>query len=148
MTWPIRALLVAMGSRSVPRPLQRRGRVSMFEPDRSLGVAIVRRRRRSSARDSASSAMRIASSASLLLQGRRVLAVVACAAVVACSRSGDESEPLGNEQQLPNDGASYWPGADWRTARPAQVGLDASVLDALVRRLRSNAIPSLHSLII
>jgi CubicO group peptidase (beta-lactamase class C family) len=51
-------------------------------------------------------------------------------------------------EQLPRDGATYWPSATWRTAAPGQVGLDAARLDALVQRLRSNAISGLHSLVI
>jgi CubicO group peptidase (beta-lactamase class C family) len=51
-------------------------------------------------------------------------------------------------QQLPRDGATYWPGTSWRTASPAQVGFDPVRLNALVDRLTTNAIPGLHSLIV
>jgi CubicO group peptidase (beta-lactamase class C family) len=51
-------------------------------------------------------------------------------------------------EQLPRDGAIYWPSASWRTAEPVQVGLDGARLNALVDRLSSNAIPGLHSLVI
>ena len=51
-------------------------------------------------------------------------------------------------EQLPRDGATYWPSASWRTAEPAQVGLDGARLEALVDRLRSDAIPGLHSLVV
>ena len=51
-------------------------------------------------------------------------------------------------EQLPRDGATYWPSASWRTAEPAQVGLDGDRLNALAARLSSNAIPGIHSLIV
>jgi len=51
-------------------------------------------------------------------------------------------------EQLPRDGDTYWPAQSWRTAAPAQVGLDGARLNALADRLRSNAIPGLHSLIV
>jgi CubicO group peptidase (beta-lactamase class C family) len=51
-------------------------------------------------------------------------------------------------EQLPRDGATYWPSASWRTAEPAQVGLDGARLNALADRLASNAIPGLHSLVV
>jgi CubicO group peptidase (beta-lactamase class C family) len=55
----------------------------------------------------------------------------------------------GPSQQLPRDGATYWPAAtDWRRAEPGQVGLDATQVAALVQALRTNAIPGLHSLIV
>ena len=50
--------------------------------------------------------------------------------------------------QLPRDGATYWPSTSWRTAEPAQVGLDGARLNVLADRLTSNAIPGLHSLIV
>jgi len=49
---------------------------------------------------------------------------------------------------VPDDGAAYWPSAEWRTATPAAVGLDARRLGDLVGRLQSNRIPGFHSLVI
>jgi CubicO group peptidase (beta-lactamase class C family) len=66
-------------------------------------------------------------------------------AMLACEPT---TEGQGPTAQLPRDGASYWPAAEWRTAQPEQVGLDGPRLRALVGRLESNAIPGLHSLII
>src|SRR4030095_6824928 len=51
-------------------------------------------------------------------------------------------------EQLPRDGDTYWPAESWRSAAPAQVGLDGARLNSLADRLRSNAIPGLHSLIV
>ena len=59
--------------------------------------------------------------------------------------AGCSGEPL---SPLPQDGASYWPGAEWRRAAPGQVSLDASRLDNLIQRLRDNRIPQIHSLLI
>lgn len=49
---------------------------------------------------------------------------------------------------LPQDGATYFPDAEWRRASPAQVHLDGSRLDALVSRLQTNQIPGIHSLLV
>jgi CubicO group peptidase (beta-lactamase class C family) len=46
------------------------------------------------------------------------------------------------------DGATYWPGPDWRRARPAAVLLDETRLASLVGRLRDNRIPGINSLIV
>lgn len=66
------------------------------------------------------------------------------AALLAC-QPATEAQEL---QQLPRDGATYWPSTEWRRAEPTQVGLDQDRLNALVSRLESNAIPGLHSLVI
>jgi CubicO group peptidase (beta-lactamase class C family) len=49
---------------------------------------------------------------------------------------------------VPRDGAEYWPGVEWRRARPAAVDLDEDRLGNLVDRLRSNRVPGIHSLVI
>ena len=69
---------------------------------------------------------------------------VLVAAIVACQPA---TEAQGTEQ-LPRDGARYFPAIEWRRAEPAQVGLDAGKLSGLVDRLRSNAIPGIHSLLV
>ncbi|HEU5219906.1 MAG TPA: serine hydrolase [Gemmatimonadales bacterium] len=48
----------------------------------------------------------------------------------------------------PQDGATYWPGAEWRRARPAAVQLDESRLAGLIERLRDNRIPGINGLIV
>jgi CubicO group peptidase (beta-lactamase class C family) len=59
--------------------------------------------------------------------------------------AGCGSTPI---EPVPQDGASYWPAAEWRHATPEQVGLDASKIAGLVQRLGSNQIPSIHSLLV
>jgi CubicO group peptidase (beta-lactamase class C family) len=64
---------------------------------------------------------------------------------LACSPATSAQNP----EQLPRDGAAYWPtAAEWRRAEPARVGLDAQRLAALVQALRTNTIAGLHSLIV
>jgi CubicO group peptidase (beta-lactamase class C family) len=70
---------------------------------------------------------------------------LALVAVLACEPSTDAQGPT---EQLPRDGVTYWPAAEWRSAEPEQVGLDGVRLRALVQRLETNAIPALHSLVI
>jgi hypothetical protein len=59
--------------------------------------------------------------------------------------AGCGSNPV---EPLPQDGATYWPVAEWRRATPEQVGLDASKIAGLVQRLRGNQIPFIHSLLV
>src|SRR5262245_33624932 len=49
---------------------------------------------------------------------------------------------------VPYDGASYWPGANWRTAQPSQVGLDGRTVTGLVGRIRRGDVPFINSLVI
>lgn len=49
---------------------------------------------------------------------------------------------------VPQDGATYWPDAEWRRAAPAAVGLDGNRLADLVARLRTNVIPGIHGLVV
>lgn len=45
--------------------------------------------------------------------------------------------------------SAYFPGASWRTAQPAQVGMDASAVNDLVSSTKSgNSAPGIHSLLI
>ena len=75
----------------------------------------------------------------------RSLRIVGLAATVACNGA---TSARGTVEQLPRDGDTYWPSTTWRTAAPAQVGLDADRLANVAEQLRSNAIPGLHSLVI
>lgn len=78
----------------------------------------------------------------------RQLIVAACVGLVACS---DSSSPGDGPQQVDpvvKDGATYYPAADWRTARLEQVGIDAGRINALAQRLESNSIPGFSSLLI
>jgi CubicO group peptidase (beta-lactamase class C family) len=45
-------------------------------------------------------------------------------------------------------GTSYWPGSQWRTALPAQVGMDSARMAALSRDVRKRKWPTLRSLLI
>jgi CubicO group peptidase (beta-lactamase class C family) len=51
-------------------------------------------------------------------------------------------------EQLGPDAATYWPAASWRTADPAQVGVDAGTINTLVSRLRSGSLGAEHSIVI
>src|SRR6185503_17167055 len=75
---------------------------------------------------------------------RRTLGSVILTTTAACNGTTSAQ----NVEQLPRDGDTYWPSTTWRSAAPAQVGLDAERLAGLVQQLRSNAIPGLHSLVI
>jgi len=66
---------------------------------------------------------------------------LALAVLAACGAS----VPLA---PVPYDGATYWPGAEWRTAQPQQVGLDPAALGALVGRIRNGSIPFINSVVI
>jgi CubicO group peptidase (beta-lactamase class C family) len=76
---------------------------------------------------------------------RRTLGSVILATTAACNGTTSAQGPV---EQLPRDGDTYWPSTTWRSAAPAQVGLDAERLAGLVQQIRSNAIPGLHSLVI
>ena len=80
-----------------------------------------------------------------VLEASRRLGIVGLATALACNGATSAQDV----EQLPRDGATYWPSVtEWRRTEPAQVGLDGQRLAALVQSLRTNAIPSLHSLVI
>ena len=47
-----------------------------------------------------------------------------------------------------DDGTTYWPGTQWRTALPAQVQMDSAAMATLSRDLRGNRWPTMRSLLI
>ena len=47
-----------------------------------------------------------------------------------------------------DDGSSYWPGAQWRTALPAQVAMDSAAMATLSHDVRNRRWPDMHSLLI
>jgi CubicO group peptidase (beta-lactamase class C family) len=47
-----------------------------------------------------------------------------------------------------DDGTTYWPGAQWRTALPAQVGMDSAAMATLSHDIRSRRWPTMRSLLI
>ena len=81
---------------------------------------------------------------------RRTLRVRVAVAVLAMTAlgCGNATEPEQSVEQLGDDAAAYWPGTSWRTATPAQVGVDAPAIRNLVSRLRSGALGAEHALVI
>jgi CubicO group peptidase (beta-lactamase class C family) len=68
---------------------------------------------------------------------------IAAALLVACANeTAAPVEPLGA------DAESYWPGASWRTAMPAQVAVDAGPISTLISRLRAGSLGAEHALVI
>jgi len=47
-----------------------------------------------------------------------------------------------------DDGTSYWPGTQWRTALPAQVQMDSAAMSTLSREVRGHRWPTMRSLLI
>jgi CubicO group peptidase (beta-lactamase class C family) len=78
----------------------------------------------------------------------RPLLVASVFASFACSDSGEPGGGPNAVDTVARDGATYFPAAEWRTARPEQVGIDARRIDALAQRMQSNAVPGLNSLVI
>jgi len=83
----------------------------------------------------------------------RTLAVASCITAVACIRETepDLSAPTPWEIQPAatlDDGSTYWPGAQWRTALPAQVGMDSAAMATLSHDVRSGRWPTMRSLLI
>lgn len=74
---------------------------------------------------------------------RRLLLAPLAIAGLACG--GEPSAPV---EQLGADAQSYWPGASWRTAEPAQVGVNAGAISGLVSRLRTGSLGAEHAIVI
>lgn len=80
--------------------------------------------------------------------------VIACSiGVVACIRTTepDVSAPTPWEIQPANtvdDGTTYWPAAQWRTALPVQVGMDSAAMTALSHDVRRGRWPTMRSLLV
>jgi CubicO group peptidase (beta-lactamase class C family) len=68
------------------------------------------------------------------------------AVLVALGCGNDPAAP--RVEQLGQDAASYWPGSTWRSATPAEVGVDGPALASLVSRLRTGALGAEHALVI
>ena len=82
--------------------------------------------------------------------GSRVVRCLLAAALLPIGAAGACGDPGATPPpaQLPFDGATYWPAAEWRRAEPAQVGMDGARLERLARRLASNEIRDLSGLVI
>lgn len=85
----------------------------------------------------------------------RTLAVASCMAGAACATptadDGDGSTPTPWEitaATTVDDGTAYWPAAQWRTAMPAQVGMDGAAMATLSRDARRGRWPTLRSLLV
>jgi CubicO group peptidase (beta-lactamase class C family) len=82
------------------------------------------------------------------------LVVASCLAGAACvtpTADGDASASTPWEitpATTVDDGTAYWPGAQWRTATPGQVGMDSSAMAALSRDVRRHRWPTLRSLLV
>jgi CubicO group peptidase (beta-lactamase class C family) len=73
----------------------------------------------------------------------QALVTLAALASLACGR--ESSAPV---EQLGADAESYWPGVSWRTAGPAQVGVNATAITSLLSRLRSGSLGAEHAIVI
>ena len=83
----------------------------------------------------------------------RTLACIAGAIAVACIRTTEPDLSAPTPWQIQpaatlDDGSAYWPAAQWRTALPAQVGMDSAVMASLSHDLRSRKWPTVRSLLI
>jgi len=98
-------------------------------------------------------AVRRRSRLALARRGWPVLAASSCIAIAAC-RTGtevDTSAPTPWEIQpaaTVDDGTTYWPAAQWRTALPNQVGMDGDAMAALSRDMQRRRWETLRSLLI
>ena len=71
------------------------------------------------------------------------------AVLVAFACSNDPAAPLVEQlEQLGQDAATYWPGTTWRSATPAEVGVDGPALASLVSRLRTGALGAEHAVVV
>ena len=77
---------------------------------------------------------------------RRIQAVALLSALATLGCGGDS--PSAPVEQLGADADSYWPGTSWRTAQPAQVGVNGAAIATLVSRLRRGALGTEHALVI
>jgi CubicO group peptidase (beta-lactamase class C family) len=77
--------------------------------------------------------------------GRSIRLLAAALWLTACSHAptvdGGDLAPVDTL-------AAYWPGATWRSAEPAAVGMDGAAMQAVASRLRAGAIPGLHAFIV
>jgi CubicO group peptidase (beta-lactamase class C family) len=78
----------------------------------------------------------------------------AIACVVAACATPSEPAPLPptpweiTRAASVDDGASYWPQSQWRTALPSQVGMDSAAMATLSRDVRGKRWPTLRSLLV
>jgi CubicO group peptidase (beta-lactamase class C family) len=80
------------------------------------------------------------------LAWERSVPVLALGLFGAIACGGQTTAP--QVEQLGADAETYFPGASWRTATPAQVGVDAATISDLVARLRNGALGAEHAIVI
>jgi CubicO group peptidase (beta-lactamase class C family) len=78
---------------------------------------------------------------------------VAFTVATACVRATEPTDSAPPPWEIQSaasvdDGATYWPGAEWRTALPSQVGMDSAAMSALSHDLRSGRWPTVRSVLI
>src|SRR6478672_9982287 len=82
------------------------------------------------------------------------LVATGCLAGAACvTPTGDDDVSTPTPWEITpaatvDDGTAYWPGAQWRTAMPGQVGMDSSAMATLSRDVRRGRWPTLRSLLV
>lgn len=82
------------------------------------------------------------------------LVATSCLAGAACvTPTGDEDASTPTPWEITpaatvDDGTAYWPGAQWRTAMPGQVGMDSAAMATLSRDVRRHRWPTLRSLLV
>ena len=69
-------------------------------------------------------------------------------ALAVCIAAACGDDPSAPARRLGADAESYWPGARWRKASPAEVGVDARALSGLVAQLRSGSLGAEHALVV
>ena len=74
--------------------------------------------------------------------------VVAITAVLAGACTSASSGPNANVHPVTDSGATYVPAADWRTASPEAVGLDASRIETLTRNVGAGRYGSVQGVLI
>jgi len=75
-------------------------------------------------------------------------AALGLGALVTCLAAACGGSPTAPSRQLGADAESYWPAASWRTASPAEVGIDAGAISTLVTQLRSGSLGAEHALVV
>ena len=77
----------------------------------------------------------------------RALMQLLTGAYIVCGCSGSVAAPIDSTIAI-DDGKSYFPDATWRTARPADVGMDGGRIETLLSRIRDGRIADVDGLLI
>ena len=79
---------------------------------------------------------------------RRRLGLAALGLPLLAAGCGRGAAPDDALPPLPLDGASYVPGAEWRTAAPAQVGMDPAPLDRMLDAVASGRVRDVDAVVV